>query len=154
MIFFVVAIGAIQLIVIRFYDGYVLVKFVAAVLHDVSLVLLAQVFFQRYWLRASLRIGPHHISISAGMVADSTFITDLFCKFSSFLLLPHSSIALLCDLPPFDVIFYLLEFHRLIISPVELLLSSELVSDCLVDPGIAGGSFDVDGVETAHVGLV
>ena len=56
-------------------------------------------------------------------------------------------------IPPALLLGLLLHIHGLE-GAVELLPGLVLVLDGLVDPGIAAGPLNVNGVETAHVGLV
>ena len=60
-------------------------------------------------------------------------------------------------LPPLLLLSLLLglaEINRLVVSTCKFILGFVFVLDGLVDSGVAGGAFDIDGVQTAHVGLV
>jgi hypothetical protein len=45
------------------------------------------------------------------------------------------------------------QIQRLVVAACQFFLGSEFVANCLVDPCAAAGSFDIRGVQAAHVGL-
>ena len=48
----------------------------------------------------------------------------------------------------------LTHIQGLIVFSRQLLLGSEFISDCLVDPGSTASPFDIGGIQTSHIGFV
>lgn len=136
--------------------GNVLVPLVAAVLHDESFVLLTQLVAKRWrFTLFGITVPCRSLIATHG---DLTVVYGLVFGCHPV----ERSLLVLMVLPqghlPLLLLFSLLlgfgHFHRLVVPACELILRLVLILDGLVDAGVAGGSLNIDGMQTAHVGLV
>jgi hypothetical protein len=94
-------------------------------------------------------------SLDFGVTKSTIF--ELFLLFHSDFFSLQSLVLLECELPSLLlvlVLFVLSQIQRLVVLTGKLLLSSQLVSDCLIDPGPTTCSLDVRRVQAPHVGLL